>query len=176
MNLRYPGPGQLDENGDLMPGLVPGTLFFRPGRDAGYSPGVGLGSGSTSEFVMDGMPMARILVVDDEPLIAMLLEDWLVELGYKPLGPVSSVTDALALIEQADRPDGAILDVALGTESSYPVADALTSRGIPVVFATGHSGESLPARFTGAPTLAKPFDFETLKRAVHEMSQRVCQS
>jgi CheY-like chemotaxis protein len=121
------------------------------------------------------MPMARILVVDDEPLVAMLLEDWLVELGHEPVGPVNSLRDALALVEQGDRPDGAILDVALGTQSSFPVADALTSRGIPVVFATGHSSESLPARFTGAPTLAKPFNFETLKRAVHEMAHRVCQ-
>jgi CheY-like chemotaxis protein len=120
--------------------------------------------------------MARILVVDDEPLIAMLLEDWLVELGHEPVGPVNSVTDALELIEQTDRPDGAILDVALGAESSYPVADALASLGIPVLFATGHSGESLPARFKGAPTLTKPFDFETVKRAVHEMSRRVCQT
>jgi CheY-like chemotaxis protein len=105
--------------------------------------------------------VARILVVEDEPLIAMLLADWLKDLGCETLGPAHSVAEALTLINSA-APDAAIIDVSLKNEQGYPVADALRTRGIPFVFATGH-GDAVATRYAGTPVLAKPFDFERFK-------------
>ncbi len=82
--------------------------------------------------------MSRILVVDDEPMISMLLADWLDELGHETLGPSHDAASALALIE-ASPPDAAIVDVSLGAESGYRVAECLAKRNIPFVFATGHT-------------------------------------
>ena len=102
--------------------------------------------------------MARILVVDDEPLIAMMVQEWLAELGCETIGPAHSVQDALDLIGSVTV-DGAILDVSLGREDCYPVADALRGLGIPIAFATGHGAGSVPARFHGVLILPKPFAF-----------------
>ena len=108
------------------------------------------------------MPNRRVLVVEDEPLIAMLVEDWLAELQCQTVGPAASAREALALIESAQL-DGAILDVSLHGHDSFAVADALRERGIPFAFATGHAVDRIDARFKGAPTLAKPYDFERVK-------------
>lgn len=107
----------------------------------------------------------RILVVDDEPLIAMLLCDWLEELGHTVVGPAHSVKEALALV--ANEPvDGAILDVTLGQENSFDVAEALHKLSVPTVFATGHGADSIEDRFRAAPLLPKPFDFSAVERAL----------
>ena len=71
--------------------------------------------------------MPRILVVDDEPLISMLVENWLDELGCEVVGPARSVADGLALA--GGQLDGAILDVNLGGDTCYPLANALRARG-----------------------------------------------
>ena len=112
--------------------------------------------------------MSRILIVDDEPMIAALLADWLVELGYEPLGPSRNIASALALIE-ATPPDAAIIDLSLGAESGYPVAEALAKRKIPFVFATGYGDGGVIPRFAGTRVLVKPFDFAALETAVGEM-------
>ena len=104
----------------------------------------------------------RILIVDDESLIAMLLEDFLSELGYLTVGPANSVKSALDLIEQGAI-DAAIVDVALGEEDSAPIAAALCARDIPFAFATGQGGSKVAARFSDAQVLLKPFDFEGVK-------------
>jgi CheY-like chemotaxis protein len=70
----------------------------------------------------------RVLILDDEPLIAMLLHDWLEELGYEAIGPANTVAQALAFVEN-DRLDAAILDVSLHKTDCYPVADVLKARG-----------------------------------------------
>ena len=80
--------------------------------------------------------MRRILVIDDEPLISMLVEDWLTELGCEVVGPARTVQDGLDLIEKGAL-DGAILDVNLGSNKSFLVAEALRNRGVPFAFATG---------------------------------------
>jgi CheY-like chemotaxis protein len=112
--------------------------------------------------------MLRVLVVDDEPLIAMLLNDWLTELGHQPIGPANSVPGALALIERF-KLDGAILDVSLGGQESYELADVLSARGVPLVFATGRCSDTLLDRFANSQRLTKPFDFEGLSRVVQEL-------
>ena len=86
--------------------------------------------------------MMRVLVVEDEPIVAMLLEDYLIELGHQVVGPVSTVADALALIA-ADAFDFAVLDVNLGGERSDAVAAALGAIGRPYIFATGYGRQGL---------------------------------
>lgn len=112
----------------------------------------------------------RILVLDDEPLIALMVQEWLVELGHETVGPASTVQTALALIDEAL--DGAILDVSVGSQQSYPVADALTERNVPYVFATGHNAQVIDPRFASPIVLEKPFKFEGLCDAVDALAGR----
>jgi CheY-like chemotaxis protein len=112
--------------------------------------------------------MPRILVVDDDPMIAMLLADWLSELGHEPLGPAYNSASALSLIETS-RPDAAIVDVSLGAGSGYTVAECLAKREIPFVFATGHV--SLDSRFVETCVLVKPFEFAAVQTIVGEMTR-----
>ena len=105
--------------------------------------------------------MPRILVVDDEPLISMLVEDWLDELGCEVVGPARSVADGLALA--GGQLDGAILDVNLGGDTCYPLAKALLARGVPLAFATGDGGLDERQGFKNPILLPKPFDFEAVK-------------
>jgi CheY-like chemotaxis protein len=115
--------------------------------------------------------MPRILVVEDEMLIAILVEDWLAELACDTVGPVGSATEALALIEAGEL-DGAILDVSLDGHDSFAVADALRARDVPFAFATGHGAGRIAERFKDAPTLAKPYDFERVRAAVTVLLER----
>jgi DNA-binding response OmpR family regulator len=109
-----------------------------------------------------------VLVVDDEPLIAMLLADWLGDLGYQVAGTVGSVADALALV--AGEPlDAILLDVTLRSGDSFSIADAAGAKGLRLAFITGHDSKALPERFRQAPILAKPFEFEGLKAFMHEL-------
>ena len=108
--------------------------------------------------------MPRILVVDDEPLISMLVEDWLDELGCEVVGPARSVADGLALAD--GQLDGAILDVNLGGDTCYPLANALRARGVPLAFATGDGSLDEGQGFKDPILLPKPFDFEGVKAAV----------
>jgi DNA-binding response OmpR family regulator len=112
--------------------------------------------------------MPRILVLDDEPLISMMMQDWLAELACETVGPASSVRGALTLIKTV-AVDAAILDVSLRSENCYPVADALCKLGIPIAFATGHGGEAIDPRFNDALILSKPFDFEVVKGVVDRL-------
>ena len=108
----------------------------------------------------------RILLVEDEPLIAMMLEDFLDALGKTLAGTADSVAPALALIE-AGGIDAAILDVNLRAgEQSWPVADALAARGIPFVFATGGTQDGLIDTHRERPTLAKPFTMDGVAKAL----------
>jgi CheY-like chemotaxis protein len=111
--------------------------------------------------------MARILVVEDEPLIGAMAEEWLDELGHAAVGPAANLDSALKLV--ATPIDGAIVDVSLGRESGYPVAEALAARGVPFVFATGYGREALDPAWRGRPTLMKPFDFDAFRAAVERM-------
>lgn len=114
--------------------------------------------------------MARILIVDDEPLIAMLAQDWLEELGHQTLGPAHDLESALGLTDQPM--DAAILDVSLGANKSWEVARRLQARAIPVAFATGHAPEPFGAEFAGAVTLAKPFSFASFRGIVEGLLHR----
>ncbi|RDE06483.1 response regulator [Sphingomonas aracearum] len=109
---------------------------------------------------------SRILIVEDEPLIAMMLEDFLDLLGKRVAGTAETVEDALALVAEGDV-DAAILDVNLrGGQKSWPIADALAEQGIPFLFATGGTQDSIAPEHQNRPTLSKPFTMDGVTRAL----------
>lgn len=112
--------------------------------------------------------MPKILVVDDEPLIALMIADWLAEQGLEILGPAHSVPQALDLLA-AETAHAAILDVSLGERDCYDVADALVARSIPFAFATGHGADVVAPRFANVITVTKPFDFEAVRDVVSKL-------
>lgn len=114
----------------------------------------------------------RILLVEDEAMIAMLVEDMLLDGGAEVVGPAGGVKAALAAIDQNADIDGALLDVNLGGEQSFEVADALAARNIPFVFVTGYGGEGVRDRYPDAPTLQKPFVTSDLERALTALAGR----
>jgi CheY-like chemotaxis protein len=112
---------------------------------------------------MSGLAGRRVLVVEDEPILAMALEDMLEELGCTIVGPALRLSAAMALAEE--EVDAAILDVNLGGEAALPVAARLRARGVPIMFATGY-GEAIAAEHPGIPILPKPYLMHDLARAL----------
>ncbi|RDI53594.1 response regulator [Microvirga subterranea] len=108
----------------------------------------------------------RILVVEDEYMMADDLQYDLEKAGAKVVGPVPSVADALRLLATEDAIDGAILDVNLRGEKAYPVADVLRDRGIPFVLATGYEQWALPGAYKDVPRCEKPVDLRHLARTL----------
>jgi CheY-like chemotaxis protein len=98
----------------------------------------------------------RVLLVEDEMIVAGLLEDMLVNLGCTLVGPAARVDQALAIIGSATI-DAAVLDLNLNGEKSYPIADVLAVRRVPFVLSTGYEKESLPSGYQRFPLLRKPF-------------------
>jgi CheY-like chemotaxis protein len=118
-------------------------------------------------MVMTGLQ--QILIVEDEPLIAMMLEDFLDVLEKQSAGTADSVATALARVEEGGI-DAAILDLNLrGGEKSTPVAEALAAKGIPFVFATGGSEDGVDARFRDRPHLTKPFTMDGVQKALEAL-------
>jgi len=110
----------------------------------------------------------RILIVEDEAMIAMLIEDMLDELGCVAVGPAYNAKQALELIE-AGRFDAAILDVNLGGQRTTPVAESLASKGIPFCFATGYGRGGLTEEFGKHIVLTKPFNQRDLEGALRRL-------
>jgi CheY-like chemotaxis protein len=108
------------------------------------------------------MNRLRVLLVEDEGLVAMMLEDLIEDLGCEVAGSLASVSAALAWIEAGGLADVALLDVNLNGEHVFPVADALKARGVPFAFATGYD-EAHDPRFRDAPLLGKPISQERLE-------------
>ena len=99
---------------------------------------------------------ARILVVEDEAMLAMVLETMLTDFGCAVV-LAAKIDQALAMIETAGALDAAVLDVNLKGQKSYPVADALVARGVPFAFTTGYEKDSLQNGYRSFPVLQKPF-------------------
>ena len=105
----------------------------------------------------------RVLVVEDEALVAMMIQECLAEFGYRIVGPVCTATEAAATAQDGQF-EAAVLDINLGDGAVYPIADTLAARGVPFVFITGYDAESVDARFRKVPVLQKPIEREMLKR------------
>jgi DNA-binding response OmpR family regulator len=108
----------------------------------------------------------RILIVEDEPLIAMMLEDFLDMLEREVAGTADNVAAALAVIDENEI-DAAILDVNLRAgEQSWPIADRLAGKGIPFILATGGAGDMIAEPFRDRPVLSKPFTMDGVEKAL----------
>jgi DNA-binding response OmpR family regulator len=106
-----------------------------------------------------------VLIVEDEVLIAMDLQAQLEENGWSVIGPAGTSGQALGLLDSS-TPDYAVLDINLGSDTSFAVADRLAQGGIPFLFLSGASTEILPDRFHGQALLQKPIRFEQLLAAL----------
>ena len=115
----------------------------------------------------------RLLLVEDEMMVAMMVEDLLSELGYVVVDVAGTLARGLALAGDPNLAlDGAILDVNLGGDKVYPVAEVLAARGIPFIFATGYGIAGIAQNFSHVPALAKPYDRRTLESALRATLQR----
>lgn len=108
---------------------------------------------------------SRILIVEDEALVAMMIEDLVRDLGYDIAGVTGEFSSALHAAN-TERIDVALIDVNLNGSRSYPIADALKARGVPVIFATGYGEAGVPDDWQGTLVLQKPFDPRQLKSAL----------
>jgi CheY-like chemotaxis protein len=107
----------------------------------------------------------RVLVVEDEVLVGMLIEEMLLDLGYEIAALSTHLDEALTLARTAAF-DIALLDINLNGRQSFPVADVVRARGLPFLFATGYGGRIVPEPYRDAPILQKPFSREDLRAAL----------
>ena len=116
----------------------------------------------------------RLLIVEDEALIAMELEDLLQELGHRVVGVCGSVARALACVdEHGQEMDGVVLDANLGGSTALPVAERLRERGIPFLVASGYEGEQLHRLGFDALSIRKPYRKEEISRALAGLAEHV---
>lgn len=111
----------------------------------------------------------RILVVEDEYMIAMLLEDLLTELDCVVAGVAARPADALELINST-KLDAAVLDVNLDGTDSFGIAAALAQRGVPFIFATGYGGSRLTPEFAHCPVIQKPYRLDDVSGALRQIA------
>jgi len=131
---------------------------------------------SQGGWYVSDMPRCRVLVVEDEAMIAMLVEDMVTDFGSEVIGPAASIKAALDLARE-EALDAAILDINVDGTDTYVVADVLRERGIPFIFASGYGASVLPSRFQGGRTLPKPFSYPVLAAALREaLENQPCHS
>jgi CheY-like chemotaxis protein len=114
----------------------------------------------------------RVLVVEDEMMVSMLIEDMLTDLGCSVVGPAARLDEAIELAK-ASEIDCAVLDVNLGGQPIFPLADILRELGCPFAFATGYGDAGLREADRGAPVLQKPFREGDLARVLGELRAKV---
>lgn len=110
----------------------------------------------------------RLLIVEDESLIAILIEEGLTQFGYDIVGPAPRLAQAMEMARSADV-DGAVLDINVRGEPIYPAASILAERGIPFVFITGYNVGEVDERFRDRPVLRKPFTTEDLRKCLDKV-------
>ncbi len=113
----------------------------------------------------------RVLVVEDEMMVSMLIEDMLGDLGCHVVGPAARLEEALTLAQNAEL-DCAVLDVNLGGQSTFPVADLLREKGAPFAFATGYGDAGLRDVDRASPVLQKPFREIDLRRVLERLAAK----
>ncbi|WP_396593372.1 response regulator [Brevundimonas sp. R86498] len=114
----------------------------------------------------EGLAGRRILVVEDESLVAMLMETILEDMGCIPVGAFATVDEALTEIAEDTPLDAALLDVNVAGREVFPVAEALKARGVPFVFSTGYGEGGLPDAWRGQATIQKPFTENAIRAAL----------
>lgn len=114
----------------------------------------------------EGLAGRRILVVEDESLVAMLLETILEDMGCTPVGAIATVDEALTVVAADAALDAALLDVNVAGQEVFPVAEALRARGVPFVFSTGYGEGGLPPAWRGQATIQKPFTESAIRDAL----------
>lgn len=117
----------------------------------------------------------RTLLVEDEALVAMLLEDMLVELGHQVMATVSRRGEAFRLIDEMPV-DLAVLDINLDGEQTYPIASVLSSRQIPFIFSTGYDSAGIHEDWRHIPLLQKPFQAHDLAQGILSVVRKSAQS
>ena len=130
------------------------------GRDEAKKARAGADGGAVRANMADSR---RVLLVEDEALVAMMIQEFLGECGRAVVGPIGTAAEALATARQGDF-DGAILDINLGDGMAYPVAEILSARGVPFVFLTGYEADTVDDRFSDVPILQKPIERQMLQR------------
>ena len=121
------------------------------------------GDGAVAPFVG-----AKVLVVEDDAVIAMEIETTLREVGCTPLGPLASIAGALATLK-TERPDAVLLDLGLADGRATPVAEALAAGGVPFALLTGYAETDLEGALASVPLLAKPFELDAIERTVGQL-------
>ena len=112
-----------------------------------------------------------VLLIEDEAMIAMLLEDMVADLGHQVAATAGRMDHAMRLVNELPV-DLAIIDVNLNGEQTYPLATVLASRRIPFVFATGYGVAGLQEEWRGVPPLQKPFQLIQLAEAIFRATRR----
>lgn len=116
--------------------------------------------------MVDGLEGKRVLVVEDESLVAMLLETILEDMGCVPVGPASNIDDGVAMATDDDALDAALLDVNVAGRQIFPVAEVLKARNVPFVFSTGYGQAGLPDEWRSQSTIQKPFTEAAVRDAL----------
>ena len=113
----------------------------------------------------------RVLVVEDELMIRMLLEGMLTDLGHSVVAEAGRIEEALTLATEAEF-DIAVLDVNLHGKPITPVVEVLVARGRPFIFASGFGQQGVPEPYRDSPTLQKPFQSEALAKAIEKAAAK----
>jgi CheY-like chemotaxis protein len=120
-------------------------------------------------MVCEGMRVARVLLVEDESIVAMMAESMIADAGHTVIGPAATLSEALGLLTD-NSIDVAILDVNLGDgQRVYPVADRLLAAGIPFCFVTGYGVNGIDPKYVGICVLDKPYQGHAMKSIIEEM-------
>lgn len=114
----------------------------------------------------------KVLVVEDESMVSMLMEDMLQDLGCMVVGTIARFDDALKQAINDPAFDVALLDVNLNGKQTFPIAEQLAARGVRFIFATGYGEGILPQSLQGGPILQKPFELEALQKALRRAMAR----
>jgi len=115
-----------------------------------------------------GLEARRVLVVEDQYYLAADICDWLTDAGAKVLGPARNVQQASDLLKR-EAIDVAVVDINLGTGPTYVLAEELSGRAVPFLFATGYDQAAIPSEFQNAPRIEKPFSGSALVAAVQAL-------
>lgn len=116
--------------------------------------------------MITGLDGRRVLIVEDESLVAMLLETILEDMGCVPVGPAATIEEGLAMAGDESVLDAALLDVNVAGQQIFPVAELLRARGVPFVFSTGYGEGGLPDAWRGQATIQKPFTEAAIRDAL----------